>query len=160
MSHLSDALLHAIAAFEAAHDAHLDTCADCRGKVEQLRALDALLRVSEDAEPSPGFDARMRDALTAERAATGTAGARWRAGLAKWLRPGVLAPALGGVAVAALALVIALPTEPTEDELFMAQHQEMLAELDLLRDLDAAEDFEVIAALGADSRDDDQGEQQ
>ena len=65
--------------------AHLGECARCREIVEQHGRLDALLDEWKIAEPSPAFDARIRQAVEtrqAGRAAWGFWGWSWARGLA------------------------------------------------------------------------------
>lgn len=123
--------------------AHVIGCAECRAQVEKLNALNAVLAVDRDVEPSPGFDARVFDAIAAERP---TALRRLRA----WLKPQILAPVMA-TAAAVGVFVLLQPGEPSEEDLFIAQNQEMLQDLDLMQDLknveDAGDDFAVIAAL-------------
>ena len=107
---------------------------------EKDKALDALLRLDEDVEPSPELDQRVFAAIAAEK--------KQRSWLRALLRPLVLGP-LAGAAVAALVAVVFLPRGPSAEELFIAENAEMLRELDMMRELDAAEDFHVIANLPA-----------
>jgi anti-sigma factor RsiW len=65
--------------------AHLGECPRCRGIVEQHRRLDTVLGEWKAAGPSPGFDARVRQAVEADaarRAARGFWGLEWARGLA------------------------------------------------------------------------------
>ena len=133
----------ALAANEAsAVQAHVGGCDACRARVTKLEALSAVLARDADVEPSAGFDARVMAAVAKER------GGFWRA----WWRPRVLAPAAAAALAVAVGVVVLLPGPPSEDDLFIAQNQEMLAELDMLKDYDAVEtagdDFAVIASLG------------
>ncbi len=48
--------------------AHLGECPRCRGLVEQHERLDAVLDEWKSADPTPGFDARMRQAVEAAQA--------------------------------------------------------------------------------------------
>jgi anti-sigma factor RsiW len=64
---------------------HLEECPRCREIVEQYGRLDAVLSEWKTAEPTPGFDARVRQALEAQqagRAAWGFWGWSWARGLA------------------------------------------------------------------------------
>jgi hypothetical protein len=115
-------------------------CAECRAQLDKLQALDAMLALDEDVAESAAFDQKVLQAIAAERPSF------W----AKWVRPQVLAPVMAA-AIAAGVFLLVQPSEPSEDELFMAQNHEMLAELDLLQELPAVEeagdDFAVISAL-------------
>ena len=65
--------------------AHLEECARCREIVEQHGRLDAVLSEWKIAEPTPEFDARVRQAMEARqagRAAWGFWGWSWARGLA------------------------------------------------------------------------------
>ena len=76
-------LIDESAAFEVR--AHLGECARCREIVEQHGRLDAVLNGWKRAEPTPGFDARVRQAVEAEqarRAGRGFWGWQWARGLA------------------------------------------------------------------------------
>jgi predicted anti-sigma-YlaC factor YlaD len=119
--------------------AHVNACANCRTQVEQLQALNAMLALDVDREPSAAFDERVFAAIAAEKPS-----------LATRLRLRFLAPVLAA-SVAAGVLFVVFDGEPSEDELFMAEHQEMLAELDLIRDLpsveDAGSDFAIIEEM-------------
>ena len=64
---------------------HLGECSRCREIVEQHGRLDALLDEWKAAEPTPEFDARVRQAVEAQqsrRAAWGFWGTEWARGLA------------------------------------------------------------------------------
>jgi anti-sigma factor RsiW len=73
--------------------AHLGKCLRCREIVEQYGRLDALLDEWKVAEPTPGFDARVRQAVEAQQARR----AAWGFGSLGWAR---------GLAVAALGVLI------------------------------------------------------
>jgi len=63
--------------------AHLGECSRCREIVEQHGRLDALLGEWKAAEPTPWFDARVRQAVRARQAKLATGGFReWARGLA------------------------------------------------------------------------------
>ena len=78
-------------------NAHLESCAECAGKLKEFRATMALLDEWQAPEPSPYFDTRLQARLREEQAVK-TAG--WWA----WLRKPALAGAMalllvGGVSV-------------------------------------------------------------
>lgn len=75
--------------------AHLGECLRCREIVEQHGRLDALLDEWKVAEPTPGFDARVRQAVRAQEARHAT----WGFGSLGWARG--LAVALLGVLIVA-----------------------------------------------------------
>lgn len=130
-AHLDDETLSAVADGAETHP-HVAQCSECRARVQQFQSLSALLEVDEDVAPSPGFEARVFAQIAAERP---------RRFWVEWL-----APAFG----AAMAIVVALTIDrtPHPDELFIAENQEMLAEMDMLTMLDGVEDFETIAEMG------------
>src|SRR6476646_2348569 len=74
--------------------AHLDSCAECAGKLEAFRQTMSLLDEWQAPEPSPYFDARLR-----EESAKETAG--WM----HWLRKPVLAASFALVMVVGVSLV-------------------------------------------------------
>ncbi len=52
-------------------DAHLDQCGECRGEVEAMRKQARLLReLKAEAEPKPGFYARLMERIEAQRPAS------------------------------------------------------------------------------------------
>jgi hypothetical protein len=64
---------------------HLEGCSRCRKIVEQHGRLDAVLNEWQPAEPTPGFDVRVREAvatLEAQRKGWGFWGWQWARGLA------------------------------------------------------------------------------
>ena len=121
---------------------HVDGCAECRAQVEQLQALSAMLALDVDREPSAAFDARVLAAIAAIAAEKPSLWSR--------LRLRLLVPALAA-SVAAGVFFVVIDRDPSDDDLFMAEHQEMFAELDMIRDLpsveDAGEDFAIIAEM-------------
>ncbi len=77
--------------------AHLADCPRCRGLVEQHERLDAVLDEWKSADPTPGFDARVRQAVEAAQARR----ERWGLWGLGWAR---------GLAVASAVLLIAAGT--------------------------------------------------
>ena len=72
--------------------AHLDSCAECAGKLEAFRQTMSLLDEWQAPEPSPYFDVRMRARLREESA-------KQTAGWMHWLRKPVLAASFALVMV-------------------------------------------------------------
>jgi predicted anti-sigma-YlaC factor YlaD len=72
--------------------AHLDSCAECAGKLEAFRQTMSLLDEWQAPEPSPYFDVRMRARLREESA-------KRTAGWMRWLRKPVLAASFALVVV-------------------------------------------------------------
>ncbi len=73
--------------------AHVETCAPCRAALNEYRQLDALLDEWKLGEPSPWFDARVRQAIASSesRKPAGFFGAAWR----RWAAVGALAVLVG-----------------------------------------------------------------
>ncbi len=67
--------------------AHVETCAQCRAALAEYRQLDALLDEWKPAEPSPWFDARVRQAVASTNPGTGLFAAAWM----RWAAVGALA---------------------------------------------------------------------
>jgi predicted anti-sigma-YlaC factor YlaD len=78
--------------------AHLDSCAECAGKLEAFRQTMSLLDEWQAPEPSPYFDVRLRARLRDESA-------KESAGWLRWLRKPVLAASFALVMVVGVSLV-------------------------------------------------------
>jgi hypothetical protein len=78
--------------------AHLDSCAECAGKLEAFRQTMSLMDEWQAPEPSPYFDVRLRARLR-EESATRSAG--WL----HWLRRPVLAASFALIMVVGVSLV-------------------------------------------------------
>jgi predicted anti-sigma-YlaC factor YlaD len=78
--------------------AHLDSCAECAGKLEAFRQTMSLLDEWQAPEPSPYFDVRLRARLREESA-------KASAGWLRWLRKPVLAASFALVMVVGVSLV-------------------------------------------------------
>ena len=78
--------------------AHLDSCAECAGKLEAFRQTMSLLDEWKAPEPSPYFDVRLRARLREESA-------KRSAGWLQWLRRPVLAASFALVMVVGVSLV-------------------------------------------------------
>jgi hypothetical protein len=79
---------------------HLDSCAECAGKLEAFRQTMSLLDEWQAPEPSPYFDVRLNARLR-EEAAT----AKQPAGWLQWLRKPVLAASFALLMVVSVTLV-------------------------------------------------------
>ena len=78
--------------------AHLDSCAECAGKLEAFRQTMSLLDEWQAPEPSPYFDVRVRARLREEST-------KQTAGWMHWLRKPVLAASFALVMVVGVSLV-------------------------------------------------------
>jgi hypothetical protein len=78
--------------------AHLDSCAECAGKLEAFRQTMSLLDEWQAPEPSPYFDVRLRARLREESA-------KASAGWLRWLRKPVLAASFALIMVVGVSLV-------------------------------------------------------
>jgi anti-sigma factor RsiW len=78
--------------------AHLDSCAECAGKLEAFRQTMSLLDEWQAPEPSPYFDVRLRARLREESA-------KQSSGWLGWLRKPVLAASFALVMVVGVSLV-------------------------------------------------------
>lgn len=75
---------------EAAVQAHVEACERCRAALAEEQQIDALLDEWKPAEPSPWFDARVRQAVASSQQ-VGFFGAGWR----RWAAAGALAILVG-----------------------------------------------------------------
>lgn len=132
----------ASAQMREAVQAHLAGCSECRGYENQLHALSRMM--APEAALSTAFDSDFLAKLKAERPS------RVRAFLyAKWW-----APVLAGSFAAVLLVVGVGRRGLNEEQLFIAENQEMLSQLDLVKALDATADlddtdFALVQALPA-----------
>ena len=80
--------------------AHLDSCAECAGKLEAFRQTMSLLDEWQAPEPSPYFDVRLNARLREE-----IESARQPAGWLRWLRKPALAASFAVLMVVSVTLV-------------------------------------------------------
>ena len=80
--------------------AHLDSCAECAGKLEAFRQTMSLLDEWQAPEPSPYFDVRLNARLREEMES-----ARQPAGWLRWLRKPALAASFAVLMVVSVTLV-------------------------------------------------------
>ncbi|MGH9547173.1 MAG: anti-sigma factor family protein [Terriglobales bacterium] len=135
--------------------AHLDSCADCAGKLEAFRQTMALLDEWQAPEPSPYFDVRLGARLR-EESAKSSAG--WR----RWLRKPVLAASFALLMVVSVSLVrmnsgergkntptslaavgpqiVAEPGTAVGDLQALEKNQNLYSDFDVLDDLAVQED--------------------
>lgn len=125
-------------------ESHLGACDACRRRADGFRAVWAALDEAEAVEPSPAFDARLRQRLEAEP----------QRRLSGWLLP---AP---GAALAFLALLLVavwvtfLAPAPGEDGALLTRQSApgedefaMIRDLGVLENYDVLANFEVLAEL-------------
>ncbi len=119
---------------------HLRSCPDCRRQMEALARNDGLLRQMPALQPSDGFDRVFWEKV--ERLPAPSPRRPWL--LTGW-RP-LLA---GGVAGLAVAVLIAYGPHkaPSPEDMFIAEHMEMLEDYDLIRNLDMLENWEVLETM-------------
>lgn len=113
-------------------EAHLGECAACRTRVEEFRRLWGVLDELPAAEPSPAFDARLR-----QRIAAAPQPSLWN-----WLAP---APRVAFAFAAMLLLAVWLSWQsprPAVESLRAEQRSEQ--EFSMIRDLQVLEDFDVL----------------
>ena len=108
----------------------------------EMDALDSLLSLSEDEPPRPGFDTRFFAQLDEMKRESQEA--------PSWIRrlTWILAPV--GLAAAALFVVQMGGSgleKPSDEQLAIAMELELFEEYETVRELDALEDFELLAQL-------------
>jgi anti-sigma factor RsiW len=115
-------------------EAHLDSCAECRAKIEQYRNVSALLDELPVAEPSFGFDARLRARIAAEPRRT------WL----QWLAP---SPRLAF----ALMLLLAVAGWVSVRHRWSGSNETLTAEkqFQMIKNLPVLEDYDVVTKFDA-----------
>jgi anti-sigma factor RsiW len=134
--------------------AHLDSCAECAGKLEAFRQTMSLLDEWQAPEPSPYFDVRLKARLREESA-------KQPVGWLRWLRKPVLAVSFALLMVASVTLVrmnnshtggattpevavgIQAPAEPgtaVGDLQALEKNQNLYSDFDVLDDLAVQQD--------------------
>jgi hypothetical protein len=101
--------------------AHLDSCAECAGKLEAFRQTMTLLDEWQAPEPSPYFDVRLHARLREESAKPSV-------GWLRWLRKPVLAASFALVMVVSVSLVRMNSGEPGNRAAAVAVGQQVQAE--------------------------------
>ncbi len=133
---------------------HLDSCAECAGKLEAFRQTMALLDQWQAPEPSPYFDVRLRARLREEMAKPAS-------GWLHWLRRPALAVSLAVLMVMSITLIqtggkghvtpgpeqiavgAPLPVEPgtaVGDLQALDKNHELYSDFDVLDDLEVQQD--------------------
>jgi predicted anti-sigma-YlaC factor YlaD len=116
---------------------HLLTCADCRSRAEQFRALWGVMDEIPLIEPSFGFDARVRQSVAAEPARN------WFG----WLVPQPrLALSAAMLAVMAVWMVKTSPVNPGETPSVASVQQE---DFNAIKNLDVLENYDVVTSMDA-----------
>jgi anti-sigma factor RsiW len=101
--------------------AHLDSCAECAGKLEAFRQTMTLLDEWQAPEPSPYFDVRLHARLREESAQPSV-------GWLRWLRKPVLAASFALMMVVSVSLVRMNSGEPGNRAAAVAVGQQIQAE--------------------------------
>lgn len=131
---------------------HLESCESCRRKLSDLayqyecqsERVDEMIRSLPEIAPSPGFDAafwRRVAELDRKHGRTG-----WFERLLHDWRL-VLATAATAGLVAAVIIIRPHYPAPSAEEIFIADHMEMLTEFDLIERLELLENWEAIQAM-------------
>jgi anti-sigma factor RsiW len=114
---------------------HLASCAGCRTRAEEYRALFGVMDKIEVIEPSAGFDARLRERLVKE------ARPRWYS----WLVP---QPRLAFAMAMLLALGIWMGNLPRDNGAAGANGAEQ-QDFEAIKDLDVLENYDVLSKFDA-----------
>jgi len=123
---------------------HLAGCADCQHFAQQSESLDLLLAVDADQEPRPGFDTRVFARLNEQKQRPRA----WWALKPSWLLAGA---ALATAATIVLVIAGQRQGPPPPSDLELAMRLEMLEDIDVARDLETIEAFEVLALLDSET---------
>jgi anti-sigma factor RsiW len=133
--------------------AHLESCAECAGKLEAFRQTMSLLDEWQAPEPSPYFDVRLNARLR-EDAANATQSAGWL----RWLRKPVLAASFAVLMVVSVTLVrmnngkdagtsppsqtvaVAEPGTAVGDLQALEKNQNLYSDFEVLDDLEVQQD--------------------
>ena len=126
-------------------EAHLVTCAACRARVEAFRSVSALLGEVPPAEPSFGFDARVRQRIAAEPQ-------RGWLGFA-WFAPQARLALSAAMLVALTVCLVKLPTNPSHGTVTTPTAAAVAAssdqDFDAVKDLGVLENYDVVTNMDA-----------
>lgn len=124
-------------------EAHLESCAACRARAEEFRAVSALLDHAPVDDPSPAFDARMRAAVAAEPA-------RGWFTLVEWGVPALRSAAALAVLALIASWVMMLPAANNDVvQMTPAEEFQIIRDLSVLEDYDVLANFDVLSQLPA-----------
>ena len=136
----------------AAVEEHLKACADCRERAEEFRRLWAVMAEVPAAEPSFGFDARLRQRIAAEP----------KRKLWAWMVP---SPRLA----ASVALLVGLavfgsvrprhPAQPVNSQASSEEQFQMIKDLGVLENYDVLSNFDALSDLPAAQSSDEPAQQ-
>jgi predicted anti-sigma-YlaC factor YlaD len=131
---------------------HLQTCADCAGKLNEFRQTMALLDEWQAPEPSPYFDVRLRARLREEAA-------RQPASWWQWIRKPALAVSLAVLMVMSITLfrtdagrnptsdgptaMVAEPGTAVGDLQALDRNHDLYSDFEILDDLQAQQDVDA-----------------
>ena len=116
---------------------HLTTCADCRTRAEQFRALWGMMDEMPVIEPSFGFDVRMRQRVAAEPAR-------------KWFEWIVPQPRLAlSAALLAVVAVWMVKTSPVNTHFEATTASAQQEDFNAIKNLDVLENYDVVTTMDA-----------
>jgi len=118
-------------------ETHLETCATCRLRVNEFRAVSGLLDELPMMEPSPAFDARVRARVAAEPVKQS-----WWA----WLAP---SPRVVFAAVMLVASIAYVGTRPRQPAVQDAANTTVAAPEAIANDMPVLENYDVLANFEA-----------
>lgn len=109
---------------------HIESCAACRARVAEFRGVWSALDEAPALEPSPSFDARLRQRIAAEPPARGG----WFGWLMPWPR---LALATALIALLAVWVATPLVQAPKENDTTAVILEQDIEDYDMLADFEA-----------------------
>jgi anti-sigma factor RsiW len=116
---------------------HLTTCADCRARAEQFRALWSVMEEMPAIEPSFAFDARVRQRVAAEP----------RRSWFSWLVP---QPRLAlSAAMLAVMAVWMVKTSPVNTSVAPTEASVQQEDFNAIKNLDVLENYDVLTSMDA-----------
>jgi anti-sigma factor RsiW len=134
-------------------ETHLETCATCRLRVNEFRAVSGLLDELPMIEPSPAFDARVRARVAAEPVKQS-----WWA----WLAPSPRVVFAAAMLVASIAYVGTRPRQPAVQDAAnttVAAPEAIANDMPVLENYDVLANFEALTDLPDPIQNDDDSQQ-